>query len=113
MVLSFLFKSETEKKRDNYQKLYQKLNERINAHDEFVSEADSAHSSYVSAMPYLSEANIPSDDFEPKRTELTDRLISIYDLEKEKRLQLIIARDRALGRYEYYRQLAIEEAEES
>lgn len=90
-----------------------KLNQRITDHDEYREEANAAYDSYKAAIPHLSQMKIPSDDFEPKRIELTNRLNKLYDVDKGKRLQLIIARDRALGRYEYYRQLAIKEAEES
>lgn len=112
-MFSFFFKTATEKKRDSYYKLYTRLNQRITDHDKYIGEANTAYSSYVAAIPRLSQMKIPSDDFEPKRIELTDRLNEMYDLDKGKRLQLIIARDRALGRYEYYKQLAIEEAKDS
>lgn len=112
-MFSYFFRTATEKKRDSYYKLYTKLNQRITEHDKYIGEVNTAYSSYVASIPHLSQIKIPSDDFEPKRVELTERLNKLYDLDKGKRLQLIIARDRALGRYEFYRQLAIEEAKDS
>lgn len=105
------WKTETERKRDDYEKLYNRLSKALTEHDNKVSDAESAYGSYTSSVPFLSSAKIPSNDFTPKRRELNQELIKYFNYEKNKRSELVTARDKARERYEYYRDLAIQEAE--
>jgi len=111
-VVFGLFRTDTEKKRDDYFKLYEKLGDAISEHDRKVSDAEGAYSSYNSSTPYLSSNRIPSNHFSPKLTELNETLQRYFTYEKNKRSDLVTARSRAYEQYEHYKNLAIEEAEE-
>jgi hypothetical protein len=104
-------KTVNEEKRDDYQKLYNKLQKIIDKHDRKVSDAQSSYRSYVGAIPYLSSYKVPSNDFGPKRIELNKELNQYFTYEKDKRTQLITAKDKAYERYLHYKSLAIQEAE--
>jgi hypothetical protein len=105
-------KTATEIKRDDYHKLYQKLGDAIAEHDEKVSEASSAHSSYVGTVPNLSNTKIPSNDFEVSREKLNSELLDYFQQDKDKRSSLVSAKNQAYERYIHYKNLAIREAEE-
>lgn len=105
------FKSASEKKRDDYHKLYEKLKSAISEHDKKVSEANSAYSSYIGTVPDLSHSNIPSNDFEMSREQLNEKLKRYFQLDQEKRQSLVAAKDKAYERYLHYKNLAIKEAE--
>lgn len=105
------FRTDTEKKRDDYHKLYEKLQDAKEEHDKKVREAAGAYSSYISTVPNLSNSKIPSNDFDMKREELNEELNRYFDYEKEKRSDLVSAASKAYERYEYYRDQAIQEAE--
>ncbi|MFB6468430.1 chorismate synthase [Cytobacillus sp. Hz8] len=106
------FGTATERKRDEYYKLYMKLQDALQDHDKKVSEANASYSSYISTVPNLSQKDIPSNDFEPKREEKNALLNEYFNHDKEKRSSLVSAENKAYERYEYYRDLAIREAEE-
>lgn len=106
-----LFNTETERKRDNYAKLYDKLQSILDKHDKKVIEAEGSYSSYTGSVPNLSNTKIPSNDFDPKREELTERLRNYFDEEKQKRSDLLNARNQAYQRYIHYKNLAISEEE--
>ncbi len=110
--MSWFFRTETEKKRDDYLRLYYKLKDAKADHDRLVNEAESSYSSYTSSVPNLSNSKIPSNDFDPKREELNQELLRYFNYEKNKRSQIVHAASRAYERYQYYKQLAIREAEE-
>ncbi|MEH7107137.1 chorismate synthase [Bacillus sp. JJ1764] len=105
------FKTATEKKRDDYHELYEKLNSAITEHDKKVSEANSAYGSYIGTVPNLSNSKIPSNDFEVSREQLNDKLKQYFHLDQEKRHSLVAAKDKAYERYIHYKNLAIKEAE--
>jgi|SRR5690625_1287425 len=107
----FRRKTEAERKRDEYYKLYTRLSDVLEEHDRRVNDATGAYESYHRSLPYLSHFKVPSNDFVVKREQLNEKLTSYFDEEKGKRLDLVIAINRAYGRYEYYRSLAITEAE--
>src|SRR5690625_654968 len=107
----FVRKTEAERKRDEYYQLYTRLGNVLEEHDRRVSDASSAYDNYRNSSPYLSPSKVPSDDFIVKRQELNGRLIDYFAEEQGKRQNLVIAINRAVGRYEYYRNLAIAEAE--
>lgn len=102
-------RTDTEIKRDNYDRLHGYLNKEISTHDKKISEIQSMVDSYKSKMPYLSQTDIPSDVFEPKRKELTDKLNKYMEEEDRKRRTLTLARDKAYQRYQYYKSKAISE----
>ncbi|MFB7305113.1 chorismate synthase [Heyndrickxia sporothermodurans] len=106
-----LFKTDTERKRDQYHKLYEKLKDALQEHDKKVSEANASYSSYISAVPNLSNTKIPSNDFDPKREELNRKLNKYFDNEKDMRGSLVTAINKANERYIHYKNLAIKEAE--
>ncbi|ASS89168.1 chorismate synthase [Aeribacillus composti] len=106
------FKTATEKKRDDYHKLYEKLHDALSDYDQNVSEAEGIYESYVGKAAHLSSSDIPSNDFEPKRQELNQKLNKYFQLEKQKRSSLVSAKNKAYERYIYYKNLAIKEARE-
>ncbi|MED3649696.1 chorismate synthase [Heyndrickxia sporothermodurans] len=106
-----LFKTDTERKRDQYHKLYEKLKDALQEHDKKVSEANASYSSYISAVPNLLNTKIPSNDFDPKREELNRKLNKYFDNEKDMRGSLVTAINKANERYIHYKNLAIKEAE--
>ena len=105
------FKSDSERKRDDYYELYEKLKSAISEHDHKVSEANAAYSSYLGAIPNLSNSKIPSNDFETSREELTEKLKQYFRADQEKRSSLVAAKNKAYERYVHYKNLAIKEAE--
>ncbi|MFA9457728.1 hypothetical protein ACERJO_13280 [Halalkalibacter sp. AB-rgal2] len=107
------FRSDTEKKRDDYWKLYERLQDAKDDHDRLVRDADSAYSSYSNAVPFLSENVIPSNDFTPARRRLNDEFNQYLNEEKEKRTELVRAINQAYEQYLYYRNQAIREEQEA
>jgi hypothetical protein len=105
------FKSDSERKRDDYYELYEKLKSAISEHDHKVSEANAAYSSYLGAIPNLSNSKIPSNDFETSREEVTEKLKQCFQTDQEKRSSLAAAKNKAYERYVHYKNLAIKEAE--
>lgn len=105
------FKSDSERKRDDYYQLYEKLKSAISEHDHKVSEANAAYSSYLGTIPNLSNSKIPSNDFETSREELTEKLKQYFRADQEKRSSLTAAKNKAYERYVHYNNLAIKEAE--
>lgn len=109
-VLMF-WKTEYEKKRDKYYKLYTKLEDYYSEHNRKVEEAESTYSAYNNGMPYLSGMKIPSSDFNVKRHELNERLHKVFAEDKARKLDLKIASEQAYERYEHYRALATNQGE--
>ncbi len=107
----FRRKTEAERKRDEYYKLYTKLENILEEYDKKVEEFTSAYNSYRNSGPYLSPSKIPSNDFVEKRKQLNERLDAQFENEQGKRSDLVNAVKIAYGRYEYYQSLAIREAE--
>jgi len=105
------FKSDSERKRDDYYELYEKLKSAISEHDHKVSEANAAYSSYLGTIPNLSNSKIPSNDFETSREELTEKLKQYFRADQEKRSSLFAAKNKAYERYVHYKDLAFREAE--
>ncbi|MEH7307081.1 chorismate synthase [Neobacillus drentensis] len=105
------FKSDTERKRDDYYDLYEKLRSAVSEHEHKVSEANGAYSSYLGTIPNLSNSKIPSNDFETSREELTEKLKQYFRADQEKRSSLVAAKNKAYERYVHYKNLAIKEAE--
>ncbi|WP_160724840.1 hypothetical protein [Bacillus sp. USDA818B3_A] len=105
------FKTATEKKRDDYHELYEKLISAISEHDKKVSEANSAYSSYIGTVPNLSNSDIPSNDFESSRKQLNAKLLQYFQLDQEHRYSLVAAKDKAYERYVHYKNQAIREEE--
>ncbi|PAD34193.1 chorismate synthase [Terribacillus saccharophilus] len=111
--MSFLwFKTDTEAKRDEYLKLYHKLEDAKTEHDKLVSEAESYFSSYKGSTPCMTEDAIPSSDFIPAQERLNKKLTDYLDDEKEHRSKLVTASDRAYERYLHYKRKAMDEAKE-
>lgn len=105
------WKTEYEKNRDRYLKLYTKLENYYDEHNRKVGEAETAFSTYNHGMPFLSGLKIPSSDFSAKRMELNERLQKVFAEDKEKKLELKVASEKAYERYEYYRELATSQGE--
>ena len=105
------FKSDLEKKRDEYYELYEKLKSAISEHDHKVSEANAAYNSYIGTIPNLSNSKIPSNDFETSREEITEKLKQYFRADQENRGSLVSAKNKAYERYVHYKDLAIKEAE--
>lgn len=111
-MFNWAIRTPSEGKRDDYEKLYTKLQEAIADFDKHVSEADSSYDSYSGSAPYLSKSKIPSNDFETKREELNRKVQKHFNKDKEKRESLVRAKEKAYDKYLYYKQKAEEEAAE-
>ncbi|MBC2369334.1 chorismate synthase [Listeria booriae] len=101
--------SELEKKRDDYDRLHDRLKDAITEHDKLIREARSSLSSYRSAHPDFDNNVIPSKHFNSKREELTTKLEGYINDASDKRSRLIAARDKAYERYVHYRDAAAKE----
>lgn len=106
------FKTDTERKRDEYHKLYENLKETLSEYDQKVSEANASYGSYLGTVSNLSNSKIPSNDFEIKREELNGKLKKHFHHDQEKRSSLAAAKSKAYERYVHYKNLAMKEAEE-
>lgn len=106
------FKTDTEMKRDHYKTLYDHLKKILKDFENNMNEADAAYSSYTGSVPNLSNSKIPSNDFDPKREELDNKLKKYFDQEKQKKGDLVSAKNKAYEKYVHYKQLAVKEAEE-
>ncbi|MDS9473273.1 hypothetical protein [Sporosarcina pasteurii] len=111
-MFSFFVRTESDRKRDEYNKLHGNLQRALDKHDKIVAEAEAAYSSYTGSVPNLSNTKVPSNDFDPKREELTRKLSRYLSDEKRKRSDLVSAKNQAYQRYVYYKNLALREAEE-
>lgn len=101
--------SELEKKRDDYDRLHDRLKDAISEHDKLIGEARSSLSSYNSAHPSFDGTTIPSKHFDTKREELTTKLEGYINDASDKRSGLTAARDKAYERYVHYRDAAAKE----
>ncbi|MBC1211089.1 chorismate synthase [Listeria booriae] len=101
--------SELEKKRDDYDRLHNRLKDAITEHDKLIREARSSLSSYRSAHPDFDNNVIPSKHFNSKREELTTKLEGYINDASDKRSRLTAARDKAYERYVHYRDAAAKE----
>ncbi|MBC2172849.1 chorismate synthase [Listeria booriae] len=101
--------SELEKKRDDYDRLHDRLKDAITEHDKLIREARSSLSSYRSAHPDFDNNVIPSKHFDSKREELTTKLEGYINDASDKRSRLTAARDKAYERYVHYRDAAAKE----
>lgn len=108
MWLDFL-KTGTEIKRDEYDQLYQDLSDALSEHDNKILEANSAYCAYLSNVPNLSNSKIPSNDFDPQREQLNEKLANYFKYEVEKRSSLFTAKNQAYERYVHYKDLAVQE----
>ncbi|MBC6311008.1 chorismate synthase, partial [Listeria sp. FSL L7-1582] len=69
-----IMSTELEKKRDDYDRLHDRLKDGLSEHDKRISEARSALSSYKSAHPDFDGVSIPSKHFDSKREELMKKV---------------------------------------
>lgn len=111
-MFSFFVRTENDRKRDEYNKLYGKLQNAIEKHDNIIAEVEGSFSSYTGSVPNLSNTKVPSNDFDPKREELTSDLSRYINHERQKRSDLVSAKNQAYHRYIHYKNLALKEAEE-
>lgn len=111
-MFNWFIRTPSEGKRDDYEKLYNKLQESISDFDRHVSSADASYDSYSGSVPNLSVSKIPSNDFETKREELNGKVLKYFNTDKEKRDSLVRAKEKAYDKYLYYKQKADEEAAE-
>ena len=111
-MFNWLVRTPSEGKRDDYERLYTKLQDAISDFDKYVSKADSSYDSYNGSVPNLSNSKIPSNDFDTKREELNAKVLKYFNNDKDKRESLVRAKEKAYDKYLYYKQKAAEEAEE-
>lgn len=104
------WKTDAERKRDEYDKLHDYIKESIHIHDTHMNEISEAISSYEKGIPNMSTTKISSDIFMRKSDKVTDCLKKYFHLEKEKRASLTIARDQAYAKYLEYKAQAHREA---
>lgn len=110
-MFSFFVRTENDRKRDEYNKLHGKLQKAIEKHDNIIAELEGSFSSYTGTVPNLSNTKVPSNDFDPKREELTSNLTRYINHERQKRSDLVSAKNQAYQRYTHYKGLALKEAE--
>lgn len=101
--------SELEKKRDDYDRLHDRLKDAITEHDKLIGEARNSLSSYKSAHPNFNNSKIPAIHFDSKREELAKKLEGYINDASDKRSSLTAARDKAYERYVHYRDAAAKE----
>ncbi|EUJ32219.1 hypothetical protein [Listeria cornellensis] len=104
-----IMSTELEKKRDDYDRLHDRMKDAIIEHDKLIGEARSSLSSYKSGHPNFNNSKIPSAHFDPKREELTAKLEGYIEDVSDKRSSLTAARDKAYERYIHYRDAAAKE----
>ncbi len=109
MGLFGIGRTETEKKRDDYDKLHDLLKDAIKEHDQRMDEAESIFQSYKGSVPNLSNSKIPSNDFDTKREKLTNKLVNLLEKEQVKRASLVRAKEHAYDKYVSYKAQAIRE----
>jgi len=102
--------TEAERKRDQYYRLHGKLENALSKHNRLVNDIQSTINGYQSTIPYLSSDKIPSDDFEPKREDLTTKIQEYFEYEKSKTADLSSAKNTAYEKYLHYKRIAEEEA---
>ncbi|MGC6768054.1 hypothetical protein ACYSNR_00520 [Enterococcus sp. LJL128] len=108
-MFGWFSKTPTEEKRDTYQSLYNSLKSYQSKVESKIATAESSISTYKSAVPNLSNSKVPSQYFDQKREEYTEKLDDYIKGEKEKKKDLVTAKNKAKEQYEKYKQLAITE----
>jgi hypothetical protein len=98
--------NEDARKRDYYRDLHDGLQRDITDYSNCLAQINSILSSYRSKIPHASSGSIPSNDFEPKREQLDDKLVKYISSAYEKKASLIAAKKAAYDRYVYYRDKA-------
>ncbi|MFP7493395.1 hypothetical protein SFC66_06355 [Terribacillus saccharophilus] len=111
-AMDFLHYSENERKRDQYEKLYKKLEDKKAEHDRLIQEAEDTFSAYKSSMPCVPEDSMPFHDFLPAQERLDSEFSDYIEDEREYRSKLDAASSQAYERYLYYNQKAIDEDKE-
>ncbi|WP_088825895.1 chorismate synthase [Listeria goaensis] len=105
-------RTETERKRDEYYDLYEKLKDRIQKHNKKSAEAAEYIDNYKYKMPNFAFDKAPADHFTDKEFKVREDLINLYDKENEAVTKLTRAKDKAYSKYkEYKSQAAKEEAD--
>lgn len=93
---------ESERKANQYEHLYNKLEKRISDHDKHMENANDLFSAYQGTISNFSNSKIPSNHFDPKREELTEKLSKYISKEAEKRTSLVTAKSQAEVRKNHY-----------
>ncbi|HDT8950052.1 TPA: chorismate synthase [Listeria monocytogenes] len=109
MGLTDFWKTPTEKKRDEYDKLHDYLKDALKKHDEKMAEVKSDLSAYKKGMPDMPSKGIPANPFVEKNEKVLEQLEKYIDKEKGKRASLKSAIDTAYRKYLEYKALAIKE----
>ncbi|MFP7493406.1 hypothetical protein SFC66_06410 [Terribacillus saccharophilus] len=107
------FNTATEDKRDEYQKLYQDLDELIDEHNDLIEEMEATYSHYKSSIPCMDEGAIPSTGYVQAQERLDNRLSDYMDEAHEYRERLMQARIRAHDQYLHYENKVAAEEKES
>lgn len=110
MSITNFWKTPTEIKRDDYDKLHDYLKDALKKHDEKMSEVKSDLSAYKKGMPDMPTDSIPANPFVEKNEKVLEQLEKYINKEKEKRASLNSAINKAYEKYLEYKGLAIKEA---
>ncbi|EIT87252.1 hypothetical protein A374_01174 [Fictibacillus macauensis ZFHKF-1] len=104
-----LFNTPTEKKRDEYKELKERLESSMEDFNEYAVNVASKLEEYGAAVPHLSTTEIPAYEFEPVRKEHTAKLLEFFGNQSEAKKKLVTAISQAEERYKYYSNMAEEE----
>ncbi|WP_086445353.1 hypothetical protein [Candidatus Enterococcus lemimoniae] len=98
----FFVTRESERKANQYEHLCNKLDKRIRDHDKHMNNAKEIFSAYKGTVSNFSNSKIPSNHFDPKREELTEKLSTYISQEEAKSVSLTSAKNQAETRKNYY-----------
>ncbi|EUJ47066.1 hypothetical protein [Listeria fleischmannii] len=112
MGLFDFLKTDTERKRDDYHDLYEKLKNRIQKHNEKSAEAEEYIDNYKYKMPNFPFDKAPADHFTDKESKVRKDLIALYEKENEALSKLKQAKTTAYNKYQEYKSQAVKEEAE-
>lgn len=100
----FFVTRESERKANQYEKMYRSLERRLSEHDTKMAETNVFLSSYRSSIRDLSNTDIPSREFDPKRESIVRNITKSIQKEEEMRRILVQAKITAKEKMEQYKQ---------
>lgn len=105
----FFSKTESEKKRDYYRKLYEGLDDYLTRFDKKLKTMEKNIETYESNRPFMSEAYIPEDIFNKSESSVKLKIRTVFNCQSMDAIKLSNAVDMAYERYKYYEQLVEQE----
>lgn len=102
----------TEQKRDQYQRLYNKLLSLSQDFDSKEKQLSQRVETYLSNRPNMEASYIPEDVFSDSESTARSKVVLLKSHQTSDGAKLAEAVSAAYSRYQYYHRLAIQEAEE-